>query len=180
MKKFLAVFSLLLCTIVICAQDNLIHIQVSSKANLKDKVILINKSSYTVLQSRLVLSENDSQELIGNSLIIVPGGSVVVADFPRNGLRRLVGKHLILKVKGTKKLLVDQKSTSIGGGVLGTGGAGVVAVGINHSELSADTYNNLDDSEITYSFDVKYYDMHHDLYIEIYDKKEGSDDMLDF
>ena len=46
-------------------------------------------------------------------------------------------------------------------------------VGDATTEISPDLINNIDPNDITYDYDVRLYEAHHDLYIEVYYKGKG-------
>jgi len=180
MKKIILIIALAIIVLSIRAQENkLISLTVPSNLNIKDKIILVNKSSCTILRAVLVLADIKDKQVLGTCNIVVPEGHVTMAEYSRNGLRQLRGRKLGIKVKGYTKMLVDNSSTSIGGGGIGTGGIGVFGVGVSHSEVRAEDINNLSDENITYDFSASLSENNHDLYIYIFDNR-GVEGVLDF
>lgn len=169
-----------MCVLCLQAQDNkLILLDVPYDFNIKDRTILVNKSSCTILRSVLVLADIPEKQVLGTCNIVVPGGSVELADYERNGLRLLKGRKIGIKVKGYTKMLLDRSSTAIGGGGIGTCGIGVFGVGISHVDVKADDINNIPDELVTYDFSASLSEENHDLYINIHDNR-GAEGALDF
>ena len=77
---------------------------------------------------------------------------------------------IAVKVKGAKVIAGQKRS-------------GVVPpmddVGAATTEISPDLINNIDPNDITYDYDVRLYEAHHDLYIEVYYKGKGGS-VMDF
>ena len=75
-----------------------------------------------------------------------------------------------MKVKGAKVIAGQKRS-----GVVTPMGD----VGDATTEISPDLINNIDPNDITYDYDVRLYEAHHDLYIEVYYKGKGGS-VMDF
>ena len=179
MKNFCSIIFLLFASIVAMAQateiedENIIYIDVPAKMKINDKIILQNKSQYSIIQAVVVLA--DTKQSIGSSTYVNPGESCEMASYDHNWLRNVRGKKIAIKVKGVKKILKDSSSTGIAGGSFATGGFGV---GVRHTELKADEINNIDPSLITYDFNATISEANHDLYITI--MSGNSENPLDF
>lgn len=167
-KSIIFVMSLFLASIMMADENNLIKLNVPSNFKIKDKIILVNNSSCTILRSAAVLMDTNEEVVIGTCNIVVPGGSVVLASYDKNGLKRLRGKSIGIKVKGVKKRIVDSSETSVGGFA-----GGAFAVGVNHADVNANEFNNIADEDITYEFTASLSETNHDLYINIYDNQGG-------
>lgn len=177
MKKIIFIFAFVMNIFCLQAQDNkLITLEIPYNLKIKDKIILVNKSSCTILRAVVILADTENAEVLGTCNIVVPEGSVTMAEYSRNGLRALRGRTIGIKVKGYTKMLVDKSSTSIGGAGIGTG---VFGVGVSHAEVKADDVNNIADEHITYDFSASLSEDNHDLYLYIYDNR-GMDGVLDF
>ena len=167
-KSIIFVLALFLASIVMADENNLIKLDVPSNLNIKDNIILLNNSSCTILRSAVVLMDKNEEVVLGICNIVVPGGSVVLASYDKNGLKHLRGKRIGVKVKGVKKRIVDSSVTSVGGYA-----GGSFAVGVSHADVNANELNNITDEDITYEFTASLSEAHHDLYINIYDNQEG-------
>lgn len=171
MKRFFTVIITTCISIFAMSEDDhLIRLQIPQNINIKDRVILCNESSCTILRAVVVDSSTSEQTIIGTCNIVSPGGSVSIANFDRNGLKFLKGHNITIKVKGVTKRILDYSGTSIGGGSFSTG---PFAVGVGHAEMKADDINNIEDEYITYDFTASLSEKNHDLYIYIYDNVDG-------
>lgn len=180
MKKSILIVAFIITTFCLQAEENnLIILEVPSNLNIKDKIVLVNKSSCTILRAALILADIEERSVLGTCNIVVPESHVTLAEYDRNRLRELRGRTLGLKVKGYTKMLVDNSSTSIGGGAIGTGGIGVFGIGVSHAEVKAEDVNNISDEHITYKFSASLSENNHDLYIYVYDNR-GVEGVLDF
>lgn len=160
--------SALICIISACAQEtannNIITLYIPKNLNIKDKVIMTNKSPYTILQAAVVQKGDGVDIPIGQAALLLPGQSATIASFSNNSLKKLKGETLAIKIKGVKKIIGSTSNTSVGGGSMADGPFGV---DVNHVEISAEELNNIDPSLITYDFNATASEDRHDLYITI-------------
>ena len=82
---------------------NIIFKLVSHNLNLKDKIIVSNQSSYTLLQVAVCLAEDNKLKPLGSCTNIEPGESGEIASFSDNNLRNLKSRTIGIKAKGLKK-----------------------------------------------------------------------------
>lgn len=137
------------------AQDNnIINIDIPADMPLNDRILLLNKSPYTIIKAVAVLDN----EVLGNANFVRPNAQVEMASFTKKGLRKIVGKKIQLKVKGVKK-------------VIGTEGV------YSSKRTTEEDLNDIDPSLITYDFSATIFETHHDLHITITDL---GDKPLDF
>lgn len=164
-----------LCSVInLHAEDNnLMVMTIPTKYNIKDKIILVNKSSCTILRAVVVYADTPDMHVIGTCNIVTPGSSITLADFSRNSLKYLRGRTIGVKVKGYKKLLLDESTTVVGGAAGGFFGPSFVA-GSSHVDIKADDINKITEDEITYEFSASIHEANHDLYIQIYDNLGGA------
>lgn len=155
--------------------DNLIKIQIPSSYNIKDKIILVNNSTCTLLRGVVVLADTTEQVVLGTCNIVAPGANVSMASFAKNGLKKYRGRIIGIKVKGVAKQIIDQSATAVGGYA-----GGFVSGVVGHAEVKAEDINNMqNDESVTYDFSATLSEANHDLYINIYDNKNG-EGVLDF
>lgn len=153
------------------SSNNVLEVTVPSNLKIKDKIFLVNKSPYLILQAMVALPQlNSGYELLGSATYLAANESATIASYDNNWLKNLRGKTIAIKVKGAKVFTGENRTgvaTPIGG------------VGVAHTEISSDLVNNIDPKDITYSFDVKMHEEDHDLYIEVYYKGDGKN-IMDF
>ena len=82
---------------------NIIFKLVSHKLNLKDKIIVSNQSSYTLLQVAVCLAEDNKLKPLGTCTNIEPGESGEIASYEDNALKKLQSRTIGIKAKGVKK-----------------------------------------------------------------------------
>ena len=82
---------------------NIIFKLVSHKLNLKDKITVCNRSSYTLLQVAVCLAEDNKLKPLGTCTNIEPGESGDIASFSDNALKNLKSRTIGIKAKGIKK-----------------------------------------------------------------------------
>lgn len=151
--------------------DNVLNVTVPQKLKIKDKIFLVNKSPYLILQAMVALPKPDGNfEPLGTANVLAPDETSQVASYDNNWLKNLRGKTLSIKVKAAKVFTAQSRT-----GVATPMGD----VGVAHTEISSDLINNIDPKDITYSFNVKFYEANHDLYIEVYYKGDGKN-VMDF
>ncbi|MCC8038296.1 MAG: hypothetical protein LIP02_09230 [Bacteroidales bacterium] len=83
-------------------EDNVIHITIPKKLNIKDKVFLVNKTKGTIEKAAIVLEENGTTTTVGFANNVGPGDVFEVASYQDNKLKKLKGKNLLIKIKGEK------------------------------------------------------------------------------
>ncbi len=163
-----------LCTLLnLHAEDNLIVMTVPTDFKIKDKIILVNKSSCTILRAVVVYADTPDRHVLGTCNIVTPGSYVTLAEFTRNSLKYLRGRTIGIKVKGFKKRLLDQSTTTVGGAAGALWGPSFIA-GSSHVDIKADDINNIKDEDVTYEFSASIHEANHDLYIHIYDNFDGA------
>ena len=82
---------------------NIIYKLVSHKLDLKDKITVSNRSSYTLLQVAVCLAEDNKLKPLGTCTNIEPGESGEIASFSDNALKGLKSRTIGIKAKGLKK-----------------------------------------------------------------------------
>lgn len=111
MKQLALLTLVLLSFISLCAQEkndsrttnSILFKQVSPTWDLKDRILVDNRSAYLVEQ--VVVAEVIDHDLrpLGSCNNVEPMGKCEVATFERNGLRRLKGRTIAIKAKGLKR-----------------------------------------------------------------------------
>ncbi len=150
---------------------NVLNVAIPQSLNIKDNIFLVNKSPYLILQAMVALPQPDGNfEPLGTTTLLAADERAQIASFANNSLKRLRGKTIAVKVKGAKVIAGQKRS-----GVVTPMGD----VGAATTEISSDLVNNIDPKDITYDFDVRIYEAHHDLYIEVYYKSKGGN-VMDF
>lgn len=155
-------------------QDSgIVYKEVSKKLNIRDKIIVQNKSPYLIMQVMVALpKEGGGFEPIGTSTYITPNETRAIASYDNNELKLLKGKILAIKVKAAKVILPENNTSVI---------TPYGAVGVQHREIDPNIINNIKDKDVTYDFDVKLLEANHDLYIEVYYKGENDkSNVMDF
>ena len=82
---------------------NIIFKLVSHKLDLKDKITVSNRSSYTLLQVAICLAEDNKLKPLGTCTNIEPGESGEIASYEDNALKNLQSRTIGIKAKGVKK-----------------------------------------------------------------------------
>lgn len=148
-------FSFLLCVLSLSsfAQDNIEYRQIPKSWRLKDKIILVNKSPYYILNTTVAIVEKNGNLIrLGTPSSISVNEEYEYASFDDNRLKSLRGETIAIKTKGLKRP-------------------------INYFE----NLDNIPSSEVTYDFNYKLFEYHHDLYIEIYySGRTNNKDIMDF
>ncbi len=181
MKNILSLFCLLLCAVSQMAaqtgatdtipQKNkgVIHTQIPSNLNIKDNIIVQNKSPYLILQMVLALDAGGGNYYtIGQASYIPSGGAEEIASFSDNKLKKLRGLPAVLKVKGAK---INPRTEGANVDVYTPYGS----VNVHNRKVNAEDVKDIDESKITYDFRARMFEADHDLYIQI-----ESVDVLDF
>lgn len=150
---------------------HVLTVAIPKSLNIKDNIFLVNKSPYLILQAMVALPQPDGNfEPVGTTTLLAADERALIASYANNGLKRLRGTTIAVKVKGAK-VIAGQKRTGV---VTPMGDVGAAT-----TEISPDLVNNIDPKDVTYDYDVRIYEAHHDLYIEVYYKgKTGS--VMDF
>jgi hypothetical protein len=139
--------------------STIILVDIPKRMDLKDKIIIANRSPYMILKAVVALVEDNKLSHIGSATFVAPSASVEIIDYAYNGLYELRGKRLAIKIKGYKKL-------------------------VNNDPLSMDVsnpidMNNLDQDALSYDFKVTLAEEKHDLYINV-SADENKENMFDF
>lgn len=117
--------------------DSVRYLIIPTRLRINDKIILVNRSQYTILQAAVVLLNDDGTTTpLGSASLVLPGWSFQVASFENNWLRKLRGKTIGIKIKGAKTVLTNE-------------------------------IENLDPAIITYDFTSTLSENDHDLYITV-------------
>lgn len=155
----------------LAATDNVIMVTIPANLKIKDKIFLVNKSPYLILQAMIALPKSKGDfEFLGNANYLASSERATIASYENNELKNLRGKTIAIKVKGAKVFTGENRT-----GVATPMGD----VGVAHTEIASELVNNLDPKDITYSFEAKLHEEDHDLYIEVYYKGDGKK-ILDF
>ena len=179
MKKLLLLVTMVLFTLCVNAQNpsndgkNIIYRVIPKKLNIRDKIIIQNKSPYYILQIVVAISnENGELDPLGSSTYIAPNETWELASYKDNALKKLKGKNIAIKVKGAKVFIGEQNNTSVW--------TPYGSVGVKHKDLDPEIINKLKPEDITYNFDVRFYEDRHDLYIEVFNSGETGSGIMDF
>lgn len=152
---------------------NIIYKTIPKKLHIQDKIIIKNKSPYYLLQMVVAIpKENGDFEPLGFASQIAPNKTFTMADFKNNYLKKLRGKTIAIKAKGTKVFVDEDNGPSIA--------ISHESRSIENKETYPEISNNLKEEDITYNFDVNLYEDRHDLYIEIYSSGENGEGVMDF
>ena len=83
--------------------DNVMYKTVDKSLNIKDNIIVQNKSPYLILQIMVALpNEEEGFMPIGSSSDIAANETREIASYDNNGLKFLRGKTIAIKIKGAK------------------------------------------------------------------------------
>ncbi len=113
MKKIFLNLLLCLFTLTVNAQENsdhsVIKIEIPAKLAIKDKIVIINRSPYNIEEVRVAkLNESGEMESLGTAKLIAPNGTVELASFDNNYLKKLRGKTIFVKAKAVKNFLSNE------------------------------------------------------------------------
>lgn len=181
-KFFMILLTLIACTNIVLAQaikdststqsDNVMYKTVEKNLNIKDKIIVQNKSPYLILQIMVALpNETEGFTPIGSSSYIAANEAREIASYDNNSLKFLRGKTIAIKIKGAKIAIPENKTqvyTPYG------------SVDVQHKEIDPNIINNIKDKNITYNFDVKLFETNHDLYLQVNYKGKDGTSIMDF
>lgn len=152
---------------------NILYKVVPIKLRIRDKIYIQNKSPYYILQIVVAVPlENGDLEPLGSSTYISPNETFELASFKSNALRKLKGKTIAIKAKGAKVFMGGQNRTNVW--------TPYGSVGVNHKDLDPEIINKIKPEDITYNFDVRFYEDRHDLYIEVFNAGENGAGVMDF
>ncbi len=179
MKKILLGLCLALSSTIGYAQqseDNsskgVFYKDVPKKLYIEDKIFIQNKTPYLIIQSVVALV-NPKGELIplGSTSYLSPNETIEIAEFPDDKLRQLRGRRIAIKIKGSKKFVVPNK-TSVN--------TPSNSDGVHHQDLSPEMLNNIKPEDIFYDFDAILTERSHDLYIQIMCEGQSEKNIMDF
>ncbi len=152
--------------------DNVMYKTVEKSLNIKDKIIVQNKSPYLILQIMVALpNEEEGFTPISSSSYIAANEAREIASYDSNSLKFLRGKTIAIKIKGAKVAIPENNTqvyTPYG------------SVGVQHKEIDPNIVNNIKDEDVTYNFDVKLFEANHDLYIQVNYKGKDGTSVMDF
>lgn len=179
MKRLLLFLYVTLLSTIGFAQESggdslkgVIYKDIPIKLNIKDKIILENKTPYLILQSVVAIADKDGKFIpLASTPLVSPNETWEMASYKNNGLKQLRGQRIAIKVKGSKKI-VSTNSTSVN--------TPYGSVGVQHKDLDSEVLNNIKPEDIIYDFDVVLYEANHDLYIQIMYKGENGKSIMDF
>ncbi len=101
MKRLFFILLAAMMAAGVMAQGEMIKIYVPEEFNIKDNVVVVNQSMCTIQQAVVAQIDGENVTPIGSCMNIAPGKDATVAEFSRNGLRRLRGKYIGVKATGT-------------------------------------------------------------------------------
>lgn len=152
---------------------NIIYKEVPKKLRIRDKIFIQNKSPYYILQIVVAVPlENGNLEPLGSCAYIAPNETFEFASFKNNALKKLKGKTIAVKVKGAKRIMGGQNRTNVW--------TPYGSVGVNHKDLDPEIINKIKPEDITYSFDVRFFEDRHDLFIEVFNGGLNGAGVMDF
>lgn len=101
MKRIFSILAAAMMAAGVMAQGEMIKIYVPEEFNIKDNVVVVNKSMCTIQQAVVAQIDGENVTPIGSCMNVASGKDATVAEFSRNGLRRLRGKYIGVKATGT-------------------------------------------------------------------------------
>ena len=101
MKRLFFILLAAMMAAGVMAQGEMIKIYVPEEFNIKDNVVVVNKSICTIQQAVVAQIDGENVTPIGSCMNVASGKDATVAEFSRNGLRRLRGKYIGVKATGT-------------------------------------------------------------------------------
>lgn len=139
---------------------NIVFKTVSPKLKVRDKVIVLNRSPYYILQAVVCQVINHELVPIGSATNLSPNESWEIASFRGGKLKDLRGQTLAIKAKGAKLSVGDENRTNVW--------TPYGNVGVRHKDIDKEELNNIKPEDITYEFDAALSEDKHDLYIELF------------
>ena len=182
MRKYLLMAIIALLPIGVKAQEkndssaksdqNIIYKTVPKKKfNIRDKIIIQNKSPYYILQVVVAIKdENGELQPLGSASFISSNETWELASFKYGGLAKLKGHVIAIKAKAVKMIVGENNQTNVW--------TPYGSVGVRHKEMDPELINNIKPEDITYDFDVKLFEANHDLYIQLF--SSGEQGVMDF
>jgi len=101
MKRLFFILLAAMMAAGVMAQGEMIKIYVPEEFNIKDNVVVVNQSMCTIQQAVVAQIDGENVTPIGSCMNVASGKDATVAEFSRNGLRRLRGKYIGVKATGT-------------------------------------------------------------------------------
>ena len=101
MKRIFSILAAAMMAAGVMAQGEMIKIYVPEEFNIKDNVVVVNQSMCTIRQAVVAQIDGENVTPIGSCMNVASGKDATVAEFSRNGLRRLRGKYIGVKATGT-------------------------------------------------------------------------------
>lgn len=80
--------------------------------HLKDKIIVINESSYYIGLVSVAVSENGQFKPLGSGSGLESGKDYEIVSYKNNELRKLKNKKIAIKMRGFRSIIDDQESDS--------------------------------------------------------------------
>lgn len=146
-------------------EAGVLQVTIPSKMNIKDFVFVQNLSTNLILQMAVVVEEGKGNyQTVGLASYLPSGRVAKIASFDDNGLRKLRGKKLLIKIKGAKINPMQEGTDVVVNSPWGN-------VFVDGGKLDAEELKNIDESKITYDFSAILYEKEHDLYIRVESKK---------
>lgn len=88
--------------------DNVMYKTVEKNLNIKDNIIVQNKSPYLILQIMVALPNEEKGFVpIGSASYIAVNEAREIASYDNNGLKFLRGKTIAIKIKGAKVAITE-------------------------------------------------------------------------
>lgn len=179
MKKIIVLLYITLWSTIAFAQksdgehlNGVFYKSIPKKLNIKDKIILENKTPYLILQAVVAIVDNNGDFIpLANTTLVSPNETCEIVSYKDNGLKHLRGQRIAIKVKGSKKI-VSTNSTRVN--------TPYGSVGVHHQDLNSEILNNIKPEDIIYDFDAVLYEANHDLYIQVMYIGEGGKNIMDF
>ncbi len=146
---------------------------VPSEMNIKDKIFIENASPFTILQAVVaVCDDNGTLQPVATTSFVTPATVREIADFDSNGLKRLRGCKLAIKVKGAKSIPAGSRSTEVH--------TPFGNVTVRQQNVDPAVINNVPATDVVYDFDAELSEKNHDLYIKVISPNGQSTSIMDF
>ena len=172
MKRSILLALAFILMLPLCAQvkdDHIIYKVIPRNLNIKDVIKVSNRSPYLILQVVVAEVVNGQLVPLGSGNNIRPDRTETIASFKYKSLKNLKNRTIAIKAKALKSVLGNQSGTDVY--------TPFGDVSVRHMDIDKESAN-LKPEDITYEFDVKLFEDHHDLYIELYGAKD--DDIMNF
>ncbi len=146
---------------------------VPSEMNIKDKIFIENASPFTILKAVIaVCDDNGALQPVAITSFVTPTTVREIADFDSNGLKRLRGCKIAIKVKGAKNIPSANQSTEVH--------TPFGNVTVRQQNVDQSVINNVPAGDVVYDFDAELTERNHDLYIKIVSPNSQSASIMDF